>query len=353
MSIYCFLKIITLSDLAESVSLSRSELLELIQRDEQELYRSFKLKKKRGGYRLLQAPEPALKNAQRRINRYLEAELTEDIHNKAHGFVKKRSIVSNAQNHVGKAWVLNFDLEDFFGSFTRSAVLNLFLQPPFSFDQPVAEQLTNLCTTKQGLPQGAPSSPILSNLLSNRLDQQLSDFARQHHLSYTRYADDISFSSNHSIPAGLLSKDPETSAWKLGATITNMVKDCGFGINHRKTRLQTRHQRQEVTGLIVNEQLNVDRRYVRNLRAMIHAYKVYGFLAAFKFVNHYASKETEHKSPLASFLATIQGRISFVAMVKGNDHQVVIKLRQDFEQAKAERLKFTLLINDVHDQSAN
>lgn len=274
---------------------------------------------------------------QQRINYWLTTEIKEYASKFAHGFMPERSIVTNAQEHLGKAWVLNMDLENFFGSFGYEQVKQLFLSAPFEFDTPVAEYAAKLCTSSYGLPQGAPTSPMLSNWLCLELDQQLLDFSMKNNLNYSRYADDITFSSSRSIPGELLTKDFKTRAWKLGDKISQLIESYGFKINSSKTRLQTHHQKQEVTGLTVNRCVNVDRRYVRNIRGMIHAYKKYGFFAAMKFFQKYDYEQSKQIDELKRFLMVIEGRIGFVAMVKGSNNPVVVKLRQDFIKAKKTR----------------
>jgi RNA-directed DNA polymerase len=332
-----FMKMITVSDLAVQLELTRERLLELSQRDETEAYQSFKLKKKRGGSRMLQAPDNELLGVQKIINQDLTENFLEWVGKSVHGFLPERSIVTNASVHVGQAWVLNFDLENFFGSFNQSDVRNLFVSPPYSFDAPVADLLGKLCSSSLGLPQGAPTSPMLSNWLCLELDQQLLDFSMKNNLNYSRYADDITFSSSRSIPGELLTKDFKTRAWKLGDKISQLIESYGFKINSSKTRLQTHHQKQEVTGLTVNRCVNVDRRYVRNIRGMIHAYKKYGFFAAMKFFQKYDYEQSKQIDELKRFLMVIEGRIGFVAMVKGSNNPVVVKLRQDFIKAKKTR----------------
>ncbi|HQT04019.1 MAG TPA: reverse transcriptase domain-containing protein [Thiotrichales bacterium] len=338
-----FMDLITLSDLAYKLTLSRDDLIALSERDESDAYHRFKLKKKRGGYRILQAPDAQLLAAQQRINYWLTTEIKEYASQFAHGFMPERSIVTNAQEHLGKAWVLNMDLENFFGSFGYEQVKQLFLSAPFEFDTPVAEYAAKLCTSSEGLPQGAPTSPSLSNWLMRELDGQLLALARKHKLSYTRYADDITFSSNRSIPGELLRKDLKTGAWQLSDQLHQLFAEHGLKVNPRKTRLQTQHQRQEVTGLTVNQRINVDRRYVRNLRGMIHAYKKYGYFAVMKYNKTLVDDASGSSNDIQHFLSVIAGKLGFIAMVKGQFDPVVMKLKEDFEQAKTARK--TLLEN--------
>jgi RNA-directed DNA polymerase len=128
-------------------------------------------------------------------------------------------------------------------------------------------------------------------------------------------------------------KDKANKSWILGQELTDLVESCGLKVNPKKTRLQTCHQKQLVTGLIVNEAVNLDRHYIRNLRAMIHAYNKYGDQAVEKFMNDYAGHAHRIVSPMNTFMSSLNGRLGFVAMVKGEDHPIVRKLRLKFEHA--------------------
>jgi retron-type reverse transcriptase len=221
-------------------------------------YQSFTIPKRSGGVRQILAPVEDLKEIQRMILRKLLSRLS--AHDAAHGFEAGRSIVTNAKAHVGRRVVLRMDLKDFFTSTTERRVREYFRAIGWSTD--CADLLTQLCTYKKSLPQGAPTSPRLSNLLNARLDGRLAGAARKHKASYTRYADDLTFSfddESHGTVNGLIH------------FVKEIVKDEGYQLHvHAKLKIQRRHDRQRVTGLVVNQRVQLPRATRRWLRAVEH-----------------------------------------------------------------------------------
>ena len=220
-----------------------------------ERYTTFTIKKKSGGERTIMAPFDEFCMLLRGFNYILQALFIP--HPKATGFVPERSIVSGAKLHTNKNYVYNIDLKDFFHSFERKRVKWMFTQAPFNLSgerEPLAFLLASLCThpieiegqTRIILPQGAPTSPTLTNILCYALDKKLSGLAKRFGATYSRYADDITFSSNKSI----FKKEAFLSE------LQRIITSQGLTINEKKTRLQEKEYRQEVTGLIVNEKVN-------------------------------------------------------------------------------------------------
>jgi len=215
-----------------------------------------------------------LKTAQRWLLDSLLDKLPLSEH--AHGFRTGHSIVSNARPHVGAEVVINVDLRDFFPTVTYRRVKGLFRK--LGYSEEVATLLALLCTepdtvqteldgvtyyVAQGtrhLPQGAPTSPAITNLLCRRLDQRLAGFARKHQLSYSRYADDLTLSA----PRGV---EPPVGA--MLAVLDKVARAEGFTLHPDKISVKRRGRRQEVTGVIVNERLGVDRRTLRRFRAFL------------------------------------------------------------------------------------
>lgn len=228
------------------------------------LYHEIDISKKRGGTRTLSVPEDPLKWVQRSLLIALTHLFSR--HKCAHGFERGKSIISHARQHVGRQHVYTLDIEEFFPSITRDRVFGMLQAYPISASTPVARYLANLTTYKGKLPQGAPTSPILANLLCRRLDSRLFKWARQNGYVYSRYADDLTFSTNRdSVP------DPDR------AFIDKVVEDEGFEVNDEKKRLMPYYKRQMVTGLVVNEKLNLPREKLRGLRALLHNIKVHGW----------------------------------------------------------------------------
>lgn len=237
-------------------------------------YRRFAMPKKTGGERIISAPMPRLKRAQYWVLDNVLARAP--LHPAAHGFVPRRSIVSNAAPHVGRAVVVNVDLKDFFPSIDLARVRGVFKQ--LGYGGQVATTLALLCTeaaTEQVsidgetfhvasgprvLPQGAPSSPALTNILCRRLDARLLGAAAKLGFTYTRYADDLTFSGDESA---------RKLAGKLLWRVRRIVVDEGFTPHPRKQQVMAASSRQSVTGIVVNAKPSIERATLRRFRAVL------------------------------------------------------------------------------------
>ena len=187
------------------------------------------------------------------------------------GFRKKGTIVSNAKNHKRRRYVLNLDLEDFFPTFNFGRVRGFFLKDKaFELEEQVATTIAQIACDGKALPQGSPCSPVISELIGQILDLRLLRFAKKHGLRYSRYADDLTFSTNQKdFPPALAQQDPsDLSKWILGDELVLKIEGAGFKINAGKTRMHYRDSRQMVTGLVVNEKANIKSEYYRRARAM-------------------------------------------------------------------------------------
>ncbi len=219
-------------------------------------YHEFSIKKKSGKLRRISAPNPDLKFLQRRLLRRLLQRLK--THGLATGFQKGVSFVDNAKCHQSQAVIIRIDLIDFFTSTSEDVVHQYFRQ--IGWNRKAAELLTKLTTINGGLPQGAPTSPKLSNLVNFWFDFRLAELAEQHSAIYTRYADDITFS---------LSEDVAVHA--LVGKLLSLIRKAGYRPHlKKKFDIRRRHQRQIVTGLVVNERVNLSREKRRWLRAVEH-----------------------------------------------------------------------------------
>lgn len=250
--------------------------------DEQK-YKEFTVPKKSGGERLISSPIPKLKHVQSRLAEHLsgclsEVELAEKVKPGcalSHGFKPDHSIITNAKNHVGRCWVFNVDLENFFPSINFGRVRGFFLKNRhFVLDPSSATLLAQIICHNNGLPQGSPTSPVISNLIASNLDISLNKLARRHRCTYTRYADDITFSTNRkefSAEIALPVSDSK-GAWVAGDELRYRIKKSGFLLNSSKTRMQFEWSRQDVTGLVVNDKVNVPREYIKNVRSKCDYY---------------------------------------------------------------------------------
>src|SRR4051812_32496901 len=240
-----------------------------------------------GPPRVIERPKARLKAAQRRV--LDEILVWVPPHDAAHGFVRGRSVRTHAAGHGGAEVVVRVDLEDFFASIAAGRVYGILRTA--GYHESVAHALTALTTNvvpaaewesvprprrpwlvdahfrlgrrlaTPHLPQGAPTSPALANLCAFRLDRRLTGLARAFGARYTRYADDLVISGDRRLAA---------AATTLRAAITSIARDEGFAVNARKSRLMTRAGRQRVTGVVVNERLNVARDDYDELKAILH-----------------------------------------------------------------------------------
>lgn len=251
-----------------------------------QLYRRFSIPKKSGGMRTIEAPDDKLKAIQRWIKEDILDSFSSSEY--ATGFKKGKSIVDNARPHIGKELIINIDLKDFFPSIHYADVIRIFSYMGYRTD--VAHLLTRLCTNGNNvLPQGSPASPALSNLVSLKLDKRLGQLARNLNCTYTRYADDITFSGSKEIRSAL-------------PLIRDIITDEGFQINEDKVRLQYSHQRQEVTGLIVNEKLSVSPQIKKELKSAIYYCKKYGVTNHMQHIGCDKHFYMEHLYGLAYFV---------------------------------------------------
>jgi hypothetical protein len=271
-------------------------------------YVRFEVPKKSGGKRVLSAPHRTLKAAQQWLFREVVSRLP--VESPAHGFVPARGIVTNAAEHVGRAVVVNLDLEEFFPSITFPRVRSVFHRAGYS--PAVATVMSLLCTEcprqpvtyggvlywvatgPRGLPQGACTSPGLSNQVARRLDKRLGGLARKLGATYTRYADDLTFSGGAEL---------NERVGYLMARVRHLAAEEGFAVNEKKSRVLRRNAAQQVTGLVVNDRPAVPRKEVRRLRAILHAARRDGL-------------DAQNRTGHPDFRAWLLGRIAFVNMVR-------------------------------------
>lgn len=280
--------------------------------------------------RLLECPKPRLKAIQRAILDDLLMKVP--THDAAHGFCRGRSVTSYLEPHVARDAVLTIDLRHFFPSVRASRVNAIFRA--IGYPEVVSQVLTGLCTNSVPekvlkmagpdgrkalfsgeaslyrdvhLPQGAPTSPTLANLAAFRLDRRLAGLARQFGAFYTRYADDLAFSGGEGFRRGLS---------RFSVLACAIAVDEGFSIRHRKTRVMYRGHRQQVTGLVLNDRLNIPRHSYDELKAILHNCVKFG-------------PSSQNRDSIANFDLHLSGRISWVTNVNPDRGA---KLRSLFEQ---------------------
>ena len=259
------------ADLADELGISLQFLTYILYSKRSEnCYRSFEIPKSSGGVRHINAPNDNLKYIQRKLakliwNHIKQIRGQDSIRaNLSHAFEKGKSIFTNARIHQRKRYVINVDLKDFFDSFNFGRVLGFFEKNRyFMLNHEMATVFAQLTCYKNCLPQGAPTSPIITNLICEILDIRLLNLAKSYRLDYTRYADDLTFSTND--------KNIINRFEDFYNDLNSEIERAGFKINTDKTRVLYKDSRQNVTGLVVNKKINIDRRYYKKVRAMTNS----------------------------------------------------------------------------------
>ena len=306
----------TRTELADLLNYPRSALAYAVYKvPTEQRYTEFKVAKKSGGERVIHAPCPELKGLQKRLSNYLY-----DCHREicpplefprrsySHGFQKERglSIFSNAWKHQNKRFVLNIDLKDYFPSFNFGRVRGYFLKNrSFELHEDVATLIAQIVCHDNSLPQGAPTSPIVSELITSILDQRLGRLSKKHHCTYSRYADDITISTNQaSFPEPIADFSSGTDGvWSAGKELEGIIARSGFEINPNKTRMQLSASRQSATGLVVNCKVNIPKQYYDAVRAMCNSLFKTG-----------ACHHPDTKDPAS--LSVLKGKLEFVLAAK-------------------------------------
>jgi RNA-directed DNA polymerase len=239
-----------------------SNVLGLMRRQPADFYNSFVVRKRSGGSREIAAPSPELKRVQQWINRAIAQRLP--MHEAAHGFRPRRSIVTNADLHAGAESILALDLRDFFHMVGRRVVLARLREVGYSIG--VSRLLTDLVTLEGRLPQGAPTSPAFANSAARHVDRRLDAFSVKQGATYSRYADDLTFSGPREVIHGS----------RFKRTVEFILRDAGFPPQDAKTRYMDATERQRVTGLVVNERPNAPRERRRWLRQELYYLEKFG-----------------------------------------------------------------------------
>lgn len=312
-------------------------------------YKHFVIKKRDGSPRFLAEPRLELKLIQKRILAYLEKQ-SGTMKPCVHGFVRKRSIKTNALQHCSPKshHLLNLDLQDFFPSITFYRVRGVLQKHPFDCSYEVATVFAHLCTLDKTLPQGAPTSPLLANLVCRTMDRDLTDLARRYRATYTRYADDITFSFNvrsaERLPPAICSVTDGRVI--IGPELQDLITTKHhFSVNPNKTRLRDRYRRMEVTGLTINEFPNVRRRFIDKIRGALHAWEKHGYDSAQASWEQrvvdapamdYEQRPWKRQSRTGKTPALkniLWGKLLYLRMVRGKDDVLYARLAERYNAA--------------------
>ncbi|MCG8331764.1 MAG: reverse transcriptase family protein [Chitinophagales bacterium] len=311
-SIICSIRSIT--ELCQLLKISKRKL-ELLAA--QPSFKTFTVPKKDGGERLIEAPSKDLKIVLGRLNNYLQSAYYFEKSSAAYGFIvgvrndeDRRNIFSNAKKHVNKEYLLNIDLKDFFHSVNRDQVLSIFEGPPFKFKRQLPNIIADLTTYKGRLPMGTPTSPVLSNFACRSMDEQLSQLAEEMLWNYSRYADDMSFSSNRYINE------------EMRRSILQIVKAEGFLPNPRKIKLFGPEEDKIVTGLLVNDDVHLAPDYLPRLKEDIEQLQ-----SIFRAQNEQGQISTKW---LEQYKQQVRGRLSFAGFVLRRNDEEYISLKDAY-----------------------
>ena len=259
-------------------------------------YRRFEIPKSSGGVRVIEAPLPSLLSVQRWILQNILKKL--EINGAAHGFVRGRSIVTNASAHIGGKDLFKCDIKEFFPSVLIARVAAIFKS--FGYSPTVSAFLARICTLRGSLPQGGATSPALSNVTLRRMDRRLLALAGEAGLVYTRYADDLNFSG-------------DCISWSFGRLVRKIAQEEGFELNDAKTRRIGAKSKKLITGLVVKKDgLSLPRTTKREIRQQVH-----------RIIKDGAISESERYGDLL-YVDRVVGRLSFWRQVEPN-HPFVLK----------------------------
>lgn len=283
----------SLSDCIDGILQKHLSLITEYKKNNQGFYKKKFIPKKGGGLRKIESPS----------NKTLK-QILDDIYGCfvaagiyfpecVNGFVEKRSIVTNASIHLGAELVINIDLKNFFNTIKKGKIIPVLIKHPFNFSIQLATLLAETVTKNDYLPQGSPLSPIFSNIVANKLDTNLSEYCIRKDIRYSRYADDMTFS----LTKGRI-EDEEI------LKIRQIILDNGFTINEKKFKIKRRPKRLMVTGVKINDRLNVKRTYLKNVKAILHQWE-----------NGYSKKSKINSNSL-------RGKIEFIGMVRGKDDYI-------------------------------
>lgn len=289
-------------------------------RNTDNLYSQFTIKKKNGSDRHISAPDPELKEIQSKLSDLLQdclnniRENSKEDNNFSHGFERNRSIITNAEKHKSKKWVLNIDLSNFFDEFNFGRVRGYFLKnKTFSLNTELSTLIAKIACHQDKLPQGSPCSPVITNLILLSLDRRLSNLCNRAGCTYTRYADDITISTNKKeFPRNIIKSHNENSI-DLNKKFLKEIISSGFQINLNKLRLFDRKCRQEVTGLTVNRFVNVDNKYAKKVRAMAHSLFTKG---------GYTLTDEKTREQRAGNINELGGMLSFIDYVDKHNNRL-------------------------------
>ncbi|PIB47422.1 hypothetical protein AOA59_00995 [Pseudomonas sp. 2822-15] len=318
--------IVTLQDLANYLSIKRGKLAYYAYYIKPaDAYNTFAIKKRSGKDRSIDAPIKGLKDIQKLVYENFSGEI--EFRKCAFGYIPGRGILQNSERHVRQRWVLRVDLKDFFPSVTAVRVAGMFSSQPFNLSYKTARALALIATKHGTLPQGSPLSPWITNVICRGLDYNLQKLASRYKCYYSRYADDLYFSTSNSLfPLALAHKSENDSNVIIGEELKAVILTAGFTPNEEKTSLRPTSQRQMVTGIVINSKPNVPKEFIKQIRAALYAWENHGLVAA---EEHWAKKSdfrNRFEKAKPRFRWVLRGKINHLRHIKGESDPVFLKL---------------------------
>lgn len=287
-------------DFAKLVGVPRTELYRMAN-GTRSFYRHFEIPKSNGKMRKISAPMPRLK----RIQAYILSEILCRIpcHPCAKAYIKNLSLRDNAKFHREQETLLKIDIQDYFPSLKTDRVYAFFQS--LGYSQTLCGLVANLCTLSGGLPQGAPTSPYLSNLLTRRLDQELFEYCQTNGgLRYTRYADDITISGSFDCRVVI-------------PKVYDAIGRSGLKPNKEKTHVIGPHLQQNVTGIVVNQKIQVSRTYRKQLRSDVYYIRKFGLDDHFQRIQEKIKADSKEQ-----YLQKLLGRIAYCLQINPDDGEM-------------------------------
>lgn len=322
----------TRKDLANLIDISLQDMNEIVYgKRRSSYYTAFKIKKSSGKLRKLHSVNGRLKELQKIALKALQNTELFKPSQYSQGFTIGKSIITNASYHSRMKLIIKFDLLDFFPSINFRRVVGMFMAPPFNFGKEAAVTMGHIACLDDGngtLPQGGVLSPYIANMLCRRLDKRLAKTGLEHKCKFTRYADDLTFSTNN------INKFEKEN---FKEKIYEIIESENFRANKKKTKILYAKDRQIVTGIVVNDGLNVNKKYIKSVRSILHKLesgKKRDDLEKDKFDDKRSSR-CNHKD-MQSFLEHLYGRINFIGSVVTANEQDDIYNK---DQSKYKRIK--------------
>lgn len=283
--------------------------------DPRKFYRSFSILKHDGSRRKIDEPLPTLKIIQNWILKNILYKT--NIHPSAKAYKTGLSLKENVKYHRNQKYVLKLDIVKFFNSISEKLIFKYFFN--LGYEKKLALLLSKLCVLNNSLPQGAPTSPYLSNIALKDFDNKIYKYSRKKNIRYTRYADDMTFSGDF-------------NKSHIIQYVSNQLNKIDLILNEKKIRLLKQHQRQIVTGIIVNKKLQLSKDARRQLRQEIYYIKKYGLEDHLNTISPVKKNISNDK---IKYVKSLLGKVQFGIFINKGDQELIkyrdylISLKQD------------------------